>query len=37
MLCLWGTNFDVRPRGIGEVDVLELYVSFDEVRLETVL
>lgn len=30
----WGTYFDVRPRGIAEVDVLELYVSFDGVRLE---
>lgn len=37
VLCLWGTNFDVGPRGVGEVDVLELYVPLDGVRLETVV
>lgn len=30
----WETYFDVRPRGIAEANLLELNVSFDNVRLE---
>lgn len=34
---LWKTYFDVWSGGVAEMDILELYVSCDEIRLETSL